>query len=368
MATRTPVFYDSTAQDHRPMDAGDQVPGSIIPLSQNSGNQLIMLSDGLYYGGEPGTLKYVDAVNGLDTNPGTKDQPFQTLRGAWNALISLFPDGVYRGNSIVVALRCGQNHVHDADFSIPFNSTITISFYGDSQYGDFNSGMVGGTCNPWNMADLQRPTITPVVSSVGATYRIAGWNLEGGYLGLQGVSVQLPASAPNPSITVVSAYSDYVRSTNGSDRSTVNVTGCIFNRTDELSYWGAFGCHARSSLSVRQFTSQFQVKGNLLVSGQTWAPTYMTSRQYFIKFYPDYAGNNQTDTYLVQTSQTASGGSGLIFMTWTDADALTVTGTKTNQATFPRSFDTGVGLISYIYGVNKSANGSYLNLISSRLI
>jgi hypothetical protein len=350
------------------MDAGDTLTPATIPISALNGNTLQIMSDGLYAGGEPGTVIYVDVLNGLDTNPGTKASPFQTMLGAWNTMAAKFPGGVYRGHSITMALRCGQTHPHTADFTLPTTSQITVSFYGDPKYGDFNSPQVAGTTNPWEMSDLQRPIIAPASSAVGTNFKIAGWNLSGGELWLQGVSVSLPARASNSDISVVSAFADYVRSVSNTGTSTVSLDGSIFNITDTVAYWGAIGCQARSSLSVRQFGTQFQVGGQLLVPTGSWTSTQLAARANFIKFYPDFAGNNQNQTYLQQTAQTASGGSGTIFMSWSDTEALVVTGTTTNQQSFPFSFSQGFGLVNYVTGITKGSNGSYLNLIASRLM
>lgn len=350
------------------MDTGDQILPALVPISATSGNRLQTLSDGLYLGADPGTVMYVDATAGLDTNAGTKAAPKQTIGGAYAALAAQFPDNVYHGQSSYIALKCGETHTHSADYAIPKESQLILTFYGDPQYGDFNSAQVAGTTNPWNMADLQRPVIVPVVQAVTTNFKITGWNLNGGELGLQGVTVNLPARASNSDVSVVSAFADYIRSTTSTGTSTLNLVGSIFNITDTVAYWGAFGVQSRSTLSVNQFSTQFQVGGQILVSTGSWTSTQLAARANFIKFYPDYAGNNQNQTYLQQTAQTASGGSGLLFMSWSDTEALVVTGTKTSQQSFPLSFSQGYGLINYTTGVNRNAAGAYLNFIASRLM
>jgi hypothetical protein len=68
---------------------------SKVRLSATSGNLLEKRSDGLYYGTvAPPELQniYVDAVNGSDSNPGTRAQPLQTLQYA----LSLGASGIDR--------------------------------------------------------------------------------------------------------------------------------------------------------------------------------------------------------------------------------------------------------------------------------
>ena len=68
---------------------------SKVRLSSTSGNLLEKRSDGLYYGTTaPPELQniYIDAVNGSDSNPGTRAQPLQTLQYA----LSLGAQGIDR--------------------------------------------------------------------------------------------------------------------------------------------------------------------------------------------------------------------------------------------------------------------------------
>jgi hypothetical protein len=100
------------------------------------------------------------------------------------------------------------------------------------------------------------------------------------------------------------------------------------------------------------------------------APTtsQLKARQYFIKFMQDYAGNNQTVVGLDTNSSNSSAGSGIIFCSWSEAQALVVTGSKTNLSSYPLSFDPGYGLVNYIFNLSKTANGQPLNFINSRLM
>ncbi len=93
----------------------------------------------------------------------------------------------------------------------------------------------------------------------------------------------------------------------------------------------------------------------------------LTARQYFIKFLSDAAGNNQSTVSLAANSSNSSAGSGMVFAMWSEAQALVVTGTTTNLATYPLSFDPGYGLVNYILNLSKTANGQSLNFLNTRL-
>jgi hypothetical protein len=110
MTTQNPVFYDSTANVHRPMDSGATVPVTAVPVSATIGNRTQALSDGVYSGDYSGLILYVDSVNGLDTNAGTKAAPLKTIDQAFTNLNALFPAGYYSGRNITIALKAGQNY------------------------------------------------------------------------------------------------------------------------------------------------------------------------------------------------------------------------------------------------------------------
>jgi len=138
--------------------------------------------------------------------------------------------------------------------------------------------------------------------------------------------------------------------------------------TDNTAFWGFLAAQAGSTTYFRQFASQFQVNGILLSSTTSPTSAQLAARQYFIKFFQDYAGNNQTQLFLSSTSANSSSGSGIIFSTWADTEALVVTGSVTNLASFPFSFDSGYGLMYYIYNLNTASAGRYLNFINSRIM
>lgn len=368
MTTQNPSFYDSTLGVIRPMDTGALVPVSSIPVSATVGNRVSLLTDGLYYGDYYGSVYYVN-TSGNDSNPGTKLSPFATIDHALAFVSSLFYGGRYAGSNITIALQAGQTFVMNNDFNLYPGSDITITFYGDTNYGDFNSAPVGSGANTWEMSDLNRPIISPASSAVSAQWHLAGINRYGGSLKLQGLSIQLPAAPSNPSIANYSGYVDFVRSVNYSNASGyVSLDGSIVNMTDTAAYWGFLGIHSRATVQYNHYGSQFQVNGILLSAANSPTTAQLGQRQYFIKFYYDTAGNNQQLIYLSTTTLNSSTASGSAIASWVDTEALTVATGKTNLATYPLCFDSGYGLTNYIYNLNRSSSGVPLNFMCSRLM
>ncbi len=146
----------------------------------------------------------------------------------------------------------------------------------------------------------------------------------------------------------------------------VHLLGSIVNMTDVTAFWGFMGTFARATARFTQFCSQFQIGGVLMNAAANPTPAQLTARQYFIKFLSDAPGNSQSVS-LSASSSNSSAGSGMVFAMWSEAQALVVTGTTTNQATYPLSFDPGYGLINYIFGLSHTANGQSLNFLNTRL-
>jgi hypothetical protein len=94
----------------------------------------------------------------------------------------------------------------------------------------------------------------------------------------------------------------------------------------------------------------------------------LAAREYFIKFYPELAGNNQTEALLSSTSSLTNPGSGLLAMLWSDVSSLIVTGSKTNLGSFPISFDLTYGLRNYVFNLQFNQQNQPLNIQSSRLM
>lgn len=350
------------------MDTGATVPVSATPISAVVGNLLVAQTDGLYVGNHSGLILYVDSVNGVDTNPGSKAAPIKTITQCVIILNSLVPGGVYGGTGITVALKCGQNYPWPVDLTTARGSDLRIAFYGDPQYGDFNSPVVGTGASPGMMSDLQRPVIQPQASNVAGQAKLAGINRQGGTITLLGVTVSLPAAPATPSILLYGGFVDFIRNVSGANDGGVNTTGTIVNMTDITAFWGFMGCHSRSFTQYNQYASQFQINGILMTAANNPSTGQLNQRQYFLKFFPDFAGNNQQSLVASGNSLNSSSGSGMMQVSWSDVESLTVATGKTNQQSYPLAFDTSFGLRQYIFNLSTTANGQPLNFLSTRLI
>jgi hypothetical protein len=367
--TQNPVFYDSSLGVFRPMDSGALIPTTALPISATDGNVIQNLSDGLYVGQYTGLVLFVNANAGSDSNPpGQIGQPFQTLAHTFSVLNGLFANGQFTGN-VIVALAAGQTYTWNADFVI-YGGNIEFTFYGDPTYGNYNSAYVAGTTAPWWMGTtLERPIIAPTsYTNTGGQNMMYGIDRFGGNVSFAGVQINLPAAPSSPNITNYGSNSDFVRNWINPVIGEVSMVGTICNMTDIGGFWGFMGMLARSITFFSQAASQFLVNGIEMSSANNPTSAQLAKRQYFLKFYPDYAGNNQTQTWLSGTSSNSSTGSGILFCSWSDTEALVVTGSATNLGTFPPSFLSGYGLINYIYNLNTTANGQPLNFLNTRIM
>ena len=364
-------MYDSTNEELRSMaSSGESLPSSVIPISAVTGNTLKNLSDGLYTGNYDGIVYYVDSVNGLDTNAGTKAAPFKTVSHTLTVITGLFTNGIVNGKNMVIALKAGQSYSWNQDITL-YGGSLIVTFYGDSNYGDYNSALVNGTTNPAVMSNLARPTITSVTSTVNGQNYVNGINCYGGQVILQGVSIQLPAAPSASAITNYGGYSDFVRlqgfSSYQSTSSAIILLGLVVNMTDITAYWGLLGTWARAKSTITSFSTQFQVNGTLLNSSSA-TTAQLNQRQYFMKFYPDAASNNTSIVYLSATSTNSTAGSGLLEVMWSDSISSTVTGSEVSLASFPINYSPGYGLSNYFFGLSLNSSGQYLNVINSRLM
>lgn len=170
--------------------------------SKDPGNLLQVRPDGLYYGVEaPDDIRemYVDAVNGDDSNPGTREAPMQTLRECFLR----GPAGVNRD----VYLFEGQEHVVLANVNAGDNTTVRggiVSMYpygpvsdnlppvaGDIKYAqaaarDLNTRIVAGpTVNReigaqvYQVSTAMRLTNNAQVITAGISYTANGDNNSG---------------------------------------------------------------------------------------------------------------------------------------------------------------------------------------------
>ncbi len=368
-----PSFYDSTNVVTRPMDTGAQIPPAQVPVSAQTGNQIQVLADGVYAGqyslpGSPLTV-YVNTSTGTDAPAsGAKTAPYASLEYAIAQVSALFPNSLFNG-IVNIALQAGQTFVVGTDHSI-YGGLLNITFYGDTQYGDFNA-LIGtpGTYSQL-MSDLVRPILTFTTSIVAGQSHMAGFTRHAGSIAFTGVQLNLPAAPAAPSIASYGLNCDVVRNPDYSAPGQVSLYGSIVNLTDITSFWGFIGTLSQSiGCNFVQFGSQFQIQGTLLSATSSPAPTtaQLTARQYFVKFFAGYAGNNQQTGLLSPTSATSSTASGIINLSWADTEALVVTTGKTNQATFPIMFDQTYGFRNYIYGLNRDQQSRPLNINSSRL-
>jgi hypothetical protein len=369
MTYQIPSFYDSVNLVTRPMDSGAQIPPAQMAVSvARAGNTIQVLPDGLYVGTVlPQPVVYVNSSTGVDApTSGTKVAPYATLD---YALAQAIANSVNTRLStpLTVALQSGQTFAFTNDVAV-YGSQTVITFYGDTQYGDFNSAAIGTGAEPAMMSDLVRPIIVPVVSNVAGQWHMAGFNRNGGTIQLLGVQVNLPAAPATPSITLYSQYADFVRSLNYAGPGSLILEGTIINMTDTTAYWGICGTMPRSTgMTMVQYGSQFQVNGILLTATSGGTTAQLTARKYFVKFYADSAGNNQTQMVLSGTTATTSSASGILNLTWADTESLTVATGKTNQASFPIMFDINYGFRNYIYGLLNDQQQRPTNVISSRL-
>lgn len=369
MTYQIPSFYDSVNLVTRPMDSSAQIPPAQMAVSvARSGNNIQVLTDGIYVGNVlPQPTVYVNSSTGVNaTTSGTKVTPYATLDYALSQAIANSVTGTLN-TQLIVALQAGQTFAFTNDVAVA-GGQVTITFYGDTQYGDFNSASIGTGAEPAMMSDLVRPIIVPIVSNVAGQWHMAGFNRNGGSVKLLGVQINLPAAPATPSITLYSQYADYVRSMNYAGPGSLILEGTIVNMTDITSFWGICGTMPRSTgMTFVQYGSQFQVNGILLTSTSGATTGQLTARKYFVKFYADSAGNNQTQMVLSGTTATTSSASGILNLTWADTEALTVAAGKTNQASFPVIFDINYGFRNYIYGLLNDQQQRPTNVISSRL-
>jgi len=357
------------------MDAGATIPVTAIPISATIGNKAQLLSDGVYSGDYDGTILYVDSVNGVDTNVGTKAAPLKTIDQAFTSLNALF-GGVFAGRNITIALKAAQNYPWNSTFNMSGDCDLKIAFYGDANYGDFNGPAIGTGANPWNMSNLARPNLMPSssVQQPSGLQQLAGINRRGGTIAFLGVTITLPAAPTvGAAMSAYSGYCDVVRSLSPAlgmplgDDGGVHLLGSVVNMTDITAYWGFLGTFARATARLTQYCSQFQIGGVIMNAAAAPTTAQLTARQYFIKFLADAAGNNQATVSLSTNSSNSSAGSGMVFAMWSEAQALVVTGTTTNLASYPLSFDPGYGLVNYIFNLSKTANGQSLNFLNTRL-
>lgn len=358
---------------HRPLGTNERLSVDSIPVSQQAGNKIRLTTDGLYVGDATSKPTYYVAAAGNDVpTAGDKGTPFKTLVYALDQIINDYnlnypggSPGSVEGN-ITIALKAGETFILNKRYDVFGN--LTLTFYGDPQYGDFNGPLIGtpGTV-PAVMADLLRPIITPLIDPATSNgvyhFQAAGLPGELPTVQLYGVRVDLPfGSVQN---------SDYCSFFNVSyERSgCLKLLGAVINKLDALSSYGLFGCHSRAVNAVLQeFSSQLWINGKPVQQLPSQpAPTAdeLTARKWFIIFYPDFHGNNQSGGQLLDGPV----GTGIVQLQWTVSTAEVVTGTggKTNLATFPVVADATFGISNYFFNLVRDNQGRPLNCITPAL-
>jgi hypothetical protein len=354
------------------MDAGAQIPPAQVPVSATPGNLVQTNADGIYVGSQnyfnAATVFYVNNSSGSDANAGSKSAPFATLSHALAVAASLFPDQQLAG-AVTIALQAGQTFAFpSSDVNVYPGANLVFAFYGDPNYGDFNTLVSGTNCNSQHMSDLERPVITFNVTQQNAQWYMNGINRYGGSVSFLGVQCNLPAAPATPGISLYSIYCDVVRSVDFSAPGYVVLTGSIINMTDVTAYWGFIGTQSRSTnTSFVQFSSQFQINGLVMSAANAPTTAQLTARQYFIKMFVGFAGNNQVENTLAPNSSNSSTASGVLAVSWADTESLVVTGSKVSQASYPIMFDISYGFRNYIFGLQQDQQQRPLNVLSSRL-
>lgn len=357
-----PVKYVNST--HTPMQAGDTVDPTTIPKSVRTQNQLQLLTDGLYVGSGLSLPAYYVGSAGTDApTSGPEGAPYKTLDYALQQISAQSTDGSL-SSKFVLALKAGETFTMVNSYNV--TGDMTLAFWG-SAYGDYNSPVVGSGCAPAYMSDLARPIIqSQPVNQTNGLYGCTGLRLQANSrLKLTGVQVNF-ASKPtaSPALTLYDGTSDFVTGDNYGTSSLI-LDGVVANCTDTNSVYGLVGVKARGTLNLMQYATQFKVLGALTVSGSPTANILV--RQYFIKMYPDYAGNNQNGVVLsTSLSPNASSGSGFMNLAWSLTQGLIVTGSTPSLATYPTLSDVDYGLRNYVTGIIRDQQFRPLNVICSQ--
>lgn len=358
---------------HRPLATDERLTNDSIPVSQLPGNNIRLVQDGLYVGSATqATAYYVSSVSGVNaTDAGTKVKPFQTIQYALDTILASYdlgdttPDLNTVNGSITLALKAGETFPFTKTYNV--RGRVELTFWDDPQYGDFNGLLIGSPgVEPAYMADLQRPVITPAVeaSTNNGIYHLQLLDSLTGSpstVALYGVRVDLPAFSS-------AADSDYCSFVNVaySNAGRMQILGSIVNRTDTQSSYGAFGIHSRSEGILEEYCSQFLIQGNQIQPvGGGFQPTadQLLARKYFITFYPDLKGNNQSGGTLLN----APAPTGLLRLMWSVETADPVLPGKTNLATYPVLSDVTYGLGNYFFNLTRDNQGRPLNVTTAQL-
>lgn len=373
----TPIIYKNGK--HEPMDVNvDKLSADTLPVAPFAGNQLRVVQQGnivgLYVGsGAVPPVLYVSSASGVDA-PGrgtSTADPFQTVHYAIQALRAGYvgamppvegtsvPEVAVIPTDIVIALKAGE--IFPVTNSYQFTGQIVFTYYGDANYGDFNT-IVGGKAFGVTMTDLARPQLNPVVdpSSANGIMHFKGLNNMVGSrtptLTLLGVTVNLPAGAASNS-----DYQDLL-TVEAERECRLQLIGARVNKLDTTNQYGAVGIHSRGRAIIEQYASQFLVQGLQVQSGA--ANDALLARPSFIKFYPERLGNSQ----LNGTLNAGYAPTGMLTVQWSNCNAELVIPGKTAQVTYPQVGDPSFGLAAYFTNLLRDPQARPLNCICPALL
>lgn len=169
-------------------------------LSKKAGNRIEARDDGIgVWDDAPPDLRvqYVDALDGDDDNPGTKDKPLRTFKRAITRIEAGTGYGKY-----VISLKVGQTHIlQGKPITLP-NATLTISGYGGTKYKYRSDEQPYPGYYIWEADDYQRPTLSVKKHTYidsGGTERALFAYANVGSLDVRGVNLHIEDGAPtNP--------------------------------------------------------------------------------------------------------------------------------------------------------------------------
>lgn len=364
MALQNPLIYKDNA--HKPIDpAVDAINPAAIALSTAPNNQLRAGADGLYVGTSYiSSIVYVAAAGVDDLLHGTKAAPFKTLDFAFAQVLNF--NLTNPGAVSVIALKAGETFTITGRHFIPVLSSLTLTFYGDATYGDFNSPLVNGTVLPAMMANLNRPIITQTVLQTNGYYISNGFT--NGTLRLEGVQVNLAATPAGPPPNSSYGAMDFFYVSGGASTSMLDLVGTVINRADANSVGGIYGVGGRNRAALRQLASQFRIAGVPANASAGLTAAQLASRVHFLHMYLDYPGSDVRDysNPVFPSSATSSNGTGLTELTWSDTTTATLPQGATLPS-FPTLADPQFGFRNYITGLTRDQQQRPLNFISGRL-
>lgn len=161
-----------------------------VKLSSRAGNRIQVDSDGIgVFDVAPPNVafQYIDAIDGNDSNPGTRALPLRTFVKAVENIKDSGGIGEYS-----IILKANQTHIVSQSIPDTSNATLYISIYGDPKY------RVGEFSTPpgyrwYHAPDLQRPTLDFQLFNSNPTYGYVRLpTLTFSSLNILGVRIQFP--------------------------------------------------------------------------------------------------------------------------------------------------------------------------------